>query len=69
MDLDGDGFATKDEFMKGCLQDDELLSILACYGSQNQPKKSPNLKLENIHGRRKSTMLLILVGDEGFKLL
>ena len=38
MDLDGDGFATKDEFMKGCLQDDELISILACNGSQNQPK-------------------------------
>ena len=69
MDLDGDGFATKDEFMKSCLQDDELISILACNGSQNQPKKSPNQKLENIPGGRKSTMLLILVGDEGFKLL
>ena len=44
MDLDGDGFATKDEFMKGCLQDDELISILACNGSQNQPKKIPKFK-------------------------
>ena len=44
MDLDGDGFVTKDEFMKGCLQDDELLNILACNaggGTQNQPKKIP----------------------------
>ena len=41
MDLDSDGFVTKDEFMKGCLQDDELLNILACNaggGTKNQPK-------------------------------
>ena len=43
MDLDGDGFVTKDEFMKGCLQDDELISILACNGSQNQPKENPRI--------------------------
>ena len=57
IDLDGDGFVTKDEFMKGCLQDDELLNILACNaggGTQNQPKKIPKLTARKYTWRAKN---------------
>ena len=39
VDQNGDGLVTKDEFIRGCLQDDELYKILACDGDQNRPKK------------------------------
>ena len=41
VDQNGDGLVTKDEFIRGCLQDDELYKILACDGAQNRPKKIP----------------------------
>ena len=30
MDENGDGLVTKDEFTRGCLQDDELSKMMAC---------------------------------------